>query len=202
MFQGIDVHQVRSSVTTHEHPRATLQVVPARKHRLLVHPEHEHPELIRGRAARRAASTSPRLMSISSSRTRVTAWPATAASRSPSKVTTRATLNVARSRAARERRRRAYPAGGNGTAEAAEIQVWPVHPLHGHAERRGSRSLRPARFPDARVASALCTSVLSRLVVTLSPFSADIGIARRPRAPSCAANCRYSATMSSNTFLS
>ena len=108
-----------SAVTVRRHgARADLQQIgAARQQRLVAHPDQMGGELVgdlRPRGRRRA-SMSPRAMSTSSASVRVTASPASAASRSPSAVTMRATLvrgrrtaattisSPARDRAARDR---------------------------------------------------------------------------------------------------
>ena len=81
--------------------------------------------------------TSPRLTSISSASVSVTAWPATARSRSPSKVTTRVDGRLA----ARDGRTTTRSPGAIEPpaivpAKPRKSELGPVHPLHRQPERR------------------------------------------------------------------
>ena len=82
---------------------------------------------------------------------------------------------------------------------AAEIEMRPVHPLHGEAERllRAPRATRPPSR-DARAASARDTNAYGRWgTITLSPLSAETGMQVIYSKPSGAAKVLKSSAIAS-----
>ena len=113
------------------------QIGTARQQRFLIHPQQMSAELVGDLWPGVAPATrkSPRPMSISSASVSVTASPAVALSRSPSKVTMRSTwLTLPRSRH-HDLVADCDAAGGQCAGKAAKIQVGAVHPLHREAQR-------------------------------------------------------------------
>ena len=137
------------------------------------------------------AMTSPRLASTSSAKVRVTAWPARADSRSPPRVTIRATVasrlpGQTRTASPGETRPDAIVPANPRNAESRRLTHWT-------GIRNGCASQPPgtsAASSAPRIVSPAYQLVSSERAATFAPVSAETGMLSTPANPRSAANSR------------